>query len=173
MPPWLMVLSIASMPVGAALMYFSISRIVRLLRESEVARVPVAAESGVTFATPGTYVLHVEQPRLSLAMLSAKFELRDAATGADVPSSPVIFRTTSGSFSSARLSVRSFGIERAGAYHLVVSGVDPASDVSRVHLIFTHPYAAGLVLLILCTVLGGICLIGGVVLTALQYYGAV
>ena len=43
--------------------------------------------------------------------------------------------------------------------------------LSRIQLIFTHPYAAALLLLILGTVLGGLCLIGGLVFTALQYSG--
>jgi hypothetical protein len=45
------------------------------------------------------------------------------------------------------------------------------SDVSRVQLIFMRPYAVPRLLLILGTVLGGICLIGGIVFTALQYSG--
>jgi hypothetical protein len=171
MHPWLMALTVGAMLLGGVLLYYSITRIVRLLRESEVARLPAAAESAVTFGAPGTYVLHIEQPRFSLAMFSAQFALRDAVTGADVRSSPVIFRTTNSGLSTASVSVRYFEIERAGGYLLVVSGIDPARDLSRVNLVFTRPYAAPLFLLILCTVLGGFGLIGGFVLTALLYSG--
>lgn len=164
-------LSILAVPLGMALLYFTISRIVRLLRHSEVARVPMAAESRLTFKAPGLYVLHVEQPRFSLAMFSAQFALRDAATGTEVRSSPVIFRTTNAGFTTASVSVRSFDVERAGEYRLIVTGIDPSRDLSRVQMIFTHPYAAALLLLILGTVLGGFCLIGGLVFTALQYSG--
>jgi len=167
------ILSVGAMLLGAALLYFTITRIVGLLRDSEVARVPAAAEAAVSFDAPGTYVLHIEQPRFNIAMWSAKFALRDAVTGSDVSSSPVIFRTTSSGFSTARVSVHYFEVERAGAYRLFVTGIDPASDVSRVQLIFTRPYAAPLVLLILGTVLGGGCLIGGLVFTALQYAGKI
>jgi hypothetical protein len=171
MRPLLMALSIGAMPLGAALLYFTIARIVRLLRESEVARMPVAAESEVTFNAPGTYVLHVEQPRFSMAMLGATFVLRDAATGVEVRSSPVILRTTSSGFSTASVSVRNFEIERAGAFRFLVNGVDPAGDVSHVRLIFTRPYAAELLVLIFGTVLAGACLIGGLVFAALLYTG--
>jgi hypothetical protein len=106
-----------------------------------------------------------------MAMFGAKFALRDAVTGADVRSSPVIFRTSVSGFSTASVSVRYFEIERAGSYRLLVTGINPASDVSQVHLIFTRPYALPLMLLILGTVLGGMSLIGGLVFTALQYSG--
>jgi hypothetical protein len=171
MQPWLMALSIGAMLLGAVLLYFSITNTLKLLRESEVTRVPAAAETTVPFSAPGTYVLHVDQPRFNMAMLGAKFALRDEATGTDVRSSPVIFRTTVSGMSRASVSVRYFEIERAGAYRLLVTGIDPGADVSRVQLIFTRPYAAPLTLLILGTVLGGMCLIGGLVFTALLYSG--
>jgi len=171
MQPWFMALSIGAMLLGVVLLYFTITRIVLLLRNSEVARVPAASEAAVTFEAPGTYVLHIEQPRFNMAMWSAKFALRDAVNGADVRSSPVILRTTTSGFSTASVSVRYFEVERAGAYRLFVAGIDPASDLSRVHLIFTRPYGAPLFFLIFATILGGMCLIGGLVFTALQYYG--
>lgn len=167
----LMALSIAAMLLGVAVLYLSITRIFRLLRDSEVARVPAGSESTVMFGAPGTYVLHVDQPRLSMAMVGAKFALREEASGADVPSSPVILRTTNAGFATASASVRSFDVERAGAYRLLVTNVDPAGDLSRVQLIFARPYAVALFLLIFATVFGGACLIAGVVFTALQISG--
>ncbi len=86
-------------------------------------------------------------------------------------SSPVILRTTNAGFSTASVSVRSFDVERAGTYRLVVTNVDPGSDLSRVQLIFTRPYAPALVLLIFATIFGGACLVGGLVFTALQISG--
>jgi len=49
MHPWLMALTIFAMPLGAAVLFFSITRLLRLLRESEVARLPAATEAEVTF----------------------------------------------------------------------------------------------------------------------------
>ena len=49
MLPWLMALAICAMPLGAAVLFFSITRILRLLRESEVVRLPAATEAEVTF----------------------------------------------------------------------------------------------------------------------------
>jgi len=48
MLPWLMALSIGAMLLGVAVLFFSITRILRLLRESELARVPAASEAEVT-----------------------------------------------------------------------------------------------------------------------------
>lgn len=106
-----------------------------------------------------------------MAMLGAKFSLRDAATGVEARSSPVIFRATNSGFATASVSVRYFEVDRSGPYRLGVTGIDPSSDLSRIHLIFTRPYAAPLVLLILCMVFGGACLIGGLVFTSLLYSG--
>ncbi len=81
-----------------------------------------------------------------MALLRADFALRDGTNGSDVRSSPVIFRTTTSGFSTASISMRQF-------------------DVG-------HPaYAGALFLLIVTTVFGGVCLIGGLVFTALQYVG--
>jgi hypothetical protein len=167
----LVALSIAAIFLGVVVLCLCIARIFRLLRESEVARVPAAAEATVTLSAPGTYVLHVDQPRFNMAMLGAKFELLDEATGADVRSSPIIFRTTVSGLSTASVSVRYFEIEHAGAYRLLVTGIDSRTDLSQVHLILTRPYAVPLMLLILATVLGGMFLIGGLVFTALLYSG--
>ncbi len=173
MNPWFMALTISAILLGAAILFFSITRIFALLRDSEVTRLPAVSQGEVTFDEAGTYVLHIEQPRLNTALLNAQFVLRDPARSADVRSSPVIFRTTTSGFSTASLSIRQFEIEHPGVYRLFVSGIDPAGDLSRIQLVFTRPYAAKLFVLIVCIVLGGGCLIGGLVFSALQYVGKV
>ncbi len=171
MPSWFTALTVGVALLGATILFFSIMRLVALMRESEVARLPAAAEGRVTFEEAGPYVLHIEQPRFNLALLHAEFALHDPRTDADVRSSPVIFRTTTSGFSTASVSIRRFEIERPGIYRLLVSGIDPEGDLSKIHFIFARPYAAALFVLILCTVLGGACLVGGTVFTALQYAG--
>ncbi len=106
-----------------------------------------------------------------MALLRADFALRDGTNGSDVRSSPVIFRTTTSGFSTASISIRQFDVGHPGVYRLLVTGIDPSSDLSRVELFFTRPYAGALFLLIVTTVFGGVCLIGGLVFTALQYVG--
>jgi hypothetical protein len=171
MHPWLMALTVCATLFGAAVLYLSVTRILLLLRESEVARLPAASEADVTFNQAGSYVLHIEHPRFNMALLHADVMLHDATSASDVRSSPVIFRTTTSGFSTISVSVRQFEVGHPGVYRLLVTGIEPSSDLSRVELIFTRPYAGALVLLIVATVFGGVCLIGGLVFTALQYVG--
>ena len=159
------------MLLGVAILFFTITRLVGLLRTSVVARLPAVAEQIVVFEQPGTFILHLEQPRFATALRRARFSLRDAASARDVQSWPILFRTTSSGFSTVRFSVRRFAVERPGRYALSVTGIEPGRDTSKDALVFTRPYAAAMVLLILGTVLGGFCLIGGLVFTALQIVG--
>ena len=163
---------IGAMALGAVLLFFNITGILRLLRESEVAKLPALAEQAVSFAEGGTYVLHIDQPRLNTALLHATFAMRDVG-GGEVPSSPVIFRTRSSGFSTARISLRNFEVPRAGTYLLVTSGIAAGADLARVTLVLTRPYSGALVLRILGIVLGGVCLIGGLVFTSLKYAGKI
>jgi hypothetical protein len=68
MHPWLMALTICAMPLGAAVLFFSITRILQLLRESEVARLPAETEADMTFNQAGSYVLHIEHPRFNMGL---------------------------------------------------------------------------------------------------------
>jgi hypothetical protein len=54
MHPWLMALTNCATLLGAAMLFFSIMRILLLLRESEAARLPAATEAEVTFNQAGT-----------------------------------------------------------------------------------------------------------------------
>ena len=162
---WLPV-TIAAIAIGAVLLFFSISGILRVLREAEVARMPAKAEQSVTFREPGSYVLFVQQPRFDAPLRNATFSLRTSG-GAEVSSSPSIFRTTVSGGSTARISVRNYEIAQPGTYRLLMSNVDAGADLSRCELIFTHPFAGALIARILLTVGGAIALIGGIVFTAL------
>jgi hypothetical protein len=159
--------------LGAIVLYFCIRRIFALLRDSELAGLPAADGGEVTLDSIGTCVLHVEQPRLNLAMLRARFVLRDLETGIDVPSSPVLFRTTVSGFATVRWSARYFEIAHAGRYRLVVDGINPDSDLSRIRLIFTRPFGAMLMFLIIGILCASICLIGSIVFTALTATGKI
>ncbi len=165
------ILTLGAMLLGVAVLFFTITRLVGLLRKSIVVRLPAVAEQIVGFEQPGTFILHLEGPRFATALRRASFSLRDAASSRDVRSWPILFRTTSSGFSTVRLSVRGFAVERPGRYALSVTGIEPGSDTSQDALIFTRPYAAKMVLLILGIVLGGFCFIGGLVFTVLQLAG--
>ena len=171
MHPQFLVLTVGAMLLGVAVLFFTITRLVGLLRKSVVARLPVVAEQIVGFEQPGTFILHVQHARLSTALWHAQFLLQDAASARDVRSWPILFRTTSSGFSTVRTSVRGFAVERPGRHKLSITGIAPGRDTSHDAIIFTRPYGAALVLLILGIVLGGFCFIGGLVFTALQLVG--
>ena len=169
-PQWLM-LTLGAMVLGAALLVFTITRLIGLLRESVVARLPAAARQSVSFGQPGTFILYVEHPRFKTALSRADFSLRDAQGTHEVRSWPIVLRTTTSEFATVRISVRGFAVERPGPYELVMTGVSPDRDLSSDALIFMRPYGAFLVVLILGIILGAACLIGGLVFTALELAG--
>jgi hypothetical protein len=154
---------------GAVLVAFSIAGLVRLLRTSVLARLPVLTEQDVTIAAAGTLVLCVEMPQLGSHFADVDFALRDEA-GRDVPSAPIVFRAKVGSLSRVRITVRSFEIPRAGRYRLAASGL-AGRDMRDTAIVLTRPFAAAMTLRILGIVLGGIALVGGFVLTALRLSG--
>jgi hypothetical protein len=167
-----MALSIGAMLLGIAVLFFSITRLLALLRDSEVARLPAVAEQEVRFAQAGTFVLNAEQPRLGAALSRAQFSLRDAA-GREVPSSAILFRTHRSGFATTSIALREFTIERAGAYRLSITGIDATADASRSAVVFTTPYAAAMVALILAIIFGAACTIGGLVFGSLRYAGKI
>ena len=87
MHPWLMALTICATLLGAAVLFLSITRILLLLRESEVARLRATSEADVPFHLAGSYVLHIEHPRFNMALLHSDVVLHDATKGSDVRSS--------------------------------------------------------------------------------------
>ncbi len=166
----LMALSIGAIALGAVLLFIGVGGILRVLRESEVLRTPASAEQSITLQQSGSYVLNVSQPRLGTFLQRTGFSVRDGA-GREVPSSASIVRTQVSGFSTAQISVRNFEIAQPGSYRLIVSGIDPGMDLSRVELVITRPFGLALFARILCTVAGGVALIGGIVFTALQKAG--
>ena len=155
---------------GAALVVFSIVRLLRILRESILARLPAVPEQDVRFAAAGTAVLCVEQPHLSSVFFGVDFAMRDDY-GHEVPSTPIVFRSKVSGFSRVRLSVRAFEIPRAGRYRLVASGIAPGRDMSEAAIVFARPFAGAMVLCILGITFGGMALIAGIVLASLRAAG--
>src|SRR6185503_8496297 len=111
MHPGYLILTLGAIVLGVALLFFTITRLVALVRKSVVVRLPVVAEQKVGFEQPGTYVLNLEGPRFSTMFRRVGFSLRDTAGGREAPSSAILFRTTTSGYSTVRLSVRRFDVE--------------------------------------------------------------
>jgi hypothetical protein len=156
--------------LGAGLLAYAIVRTLRVVRGSVLVRLPAVAQQDVDFAEPGRVVLCIEQPRLETALWRAKYALHDAS-GREVPSALILFRTSVSGISSVRLSLRSFDLAQPGRYRLTVTGIAPGHDTSRCAVVFTRPHALQLVACILGIVLGGVALIGGIVFSALGLTG--
>jgi hypothetical protein len=163
-------LTIGAAVLGAASVVYSILRLIALLRESVIVRLPAREEQDVRFANPGPVLLCIEVPHFSSVFAGVDFAMRDDF-GHEVPSTPIVFRTKVSGFSSVRLSVRTFDIARAGRYQLHANGLERGSDLSKAALVFMRPFAGAMVLWILGITFGGIALIGGTVLTALNFAG--
>jgi hypothetical protein len=158
--------------LGAALVAWSITRLLRVLRESILARLPVVAEQDVRFAAQGPVVLCIEQPHFSMPFTGVGFAMRDDY-GHEVPSTPIVFRSKVSGFSRVRLAVRTFDVPRAGRYRLIASGIAAGRDMSDAALVFARPFVGAMVLCILGIVFGGMALIAGIVLTALRLAGKI
>jgi len=160
-----LVLSVIGLLAGGFVLSTSIPRIVCLVRESVVARLPATPHQTVEVAEPGEYVLHIEGPRLALLAPvlrpgGPRFTLHDPALGREVPVRGVVVPTRTAGLSRVRLSVARFAAEHRGAFELHAEGL-PADP--RVELVLAHPTTGRLVALILATVLGGLLLTGGLV----------
>jgi len=155
---------------GAALLAWSILRLVAVVRSSILVRVPVLAAQDVSLAEAGTIVLCIEAPHFGTQFAGVDFAMQDSA-GRDVPSAPIVFRAKVSGFSRVRLSVRSFDVPRAGRYRLLARGIDSARDMSDAAIVLTRPFASAMLLWILGITFGAIALIGGGVLTSLRIAG--
>ena len=155
---------------GAALLAWSILRLVAVVRSSILVRVPVLAAQDVSLAEAGTIVLCIEAPHFGTQFAGVDFAMQDSA-GRDVPSAPIVFRAKVSGFSRVRLSVRSFDVPRAGLYRLLARGIEPARDLSDAAIVLTRPFASAMLLSILGITFGAIALIGGGVLTSLRIAG--
>jgi hypothetical protein len=163
-------LTIGIAVLGAALLAYSIVRLLAVVRASIIVRLPAVPEQDVEFKRAGQTVLCIETTHFGSAFSGVDFALRDAA-GRDVPSAPIVFRTKVSGFARVRLSVRMFEIARPGRYRLIATGIPPGRDMSQAALVFTRPFAAAMVLWILGIVVGGFGVIGGIVFSALRFAG--
>jgi hypothetical protein len=170
MQAFILELTVGLAILGATLLAYAIVRLLAVVRASVIVRLPAVPEQDVTFGQAGPVVLCIETTHFGTAFAGVDFAMRDAS-GRELPSAPILFRTKVSGFSRVRLSVRAFDITRAGRYRLISTGISPARDMSQSALVFVRPFVGAMVLWILGIVFGGMCLIGGIVLTALHVAG--
>lgn len=165
---------------GAIAIIAVIVSIVRLIRNSVVARLPILGEHVLELSTPGGYALHLEGPMFSrmpggpflqlpgVHLGGPRLALRDASTSEDVPLRAPLLPTRSSGFSRARHMIRSFNAPNAGRYVLACEGVDPQHDWSAYQFVVTLPYGFRMLVSILAAIVGLFMLMAGVALLGLS-----
>ena len=106
---------------------------------ADVARVPFGPQQLIDLPAAGQYVLHLIVPYLTLQPLFRRpqYELREAATGREVPLYFDLFPTHY-SWRKFRRSVRLFSVDHAGKY--LLSATAPDRDTSKWELMVTRGF---------------------------------
>lgn len=179
-PGRLMALGAVLAALGAIVMISVIVSIVRVIRTSVVARLPILGEHALELPRPGPFALHLEGPMLSrmpggpflqvpgVHLGGPRLALRDAATGEDVPLQAPLLPTRSSGFSRARHMIRVFNAPKAGRYVLAVDGVDPQRDWSGREFVVTLPYGFRMLVSILAAITGLFTLMAGLAMMGLS-----
>jgi len=167
--PWI-ALFVPVFSIAVALIIKVVRALVRQVRRSLVAAVPLVPEQRVVLEAAGALVLAGEGRRLSTDFARLRFALTGEANGAPVPLRPVLVRTVVSGVSRVRVSLQHLALPAPGAYRLRVDGIPPRPDPAS-RLVFARPFGAALPLRIVALVLLGQAAIGSVVLTVLALLG--
>ena len=163
-------------PAGVAavvLLCRTIASLVRTVRGSVVATLPVRAEQRISIERPGELALNLEAPFLAHRPAEMSFMVQRERDSMQIPLRPIVFRTESSSFSRSRLELYALTIPSAGDYSLRIDGIDPSADYSAIAVVIARRYGATLVLHVLALILLGAVLIGSIVFSALLLAGKI
>ncbi len=166
-----LVISLPGLLVSAALLAFTILRLVRLAGGVVLRRVPLVAQQDLELKTTGPVVLNLESPLLTTFPRQLAFSFWERASGRLVPTERVAVRTQSASFTRARLSVQRFEIDAPGTYTLRIDGMTPGADYGQFALVFARPFGLALPLHIIAILVFAAALIASIVFTALAVSG--
>ena len=146
---WL-VAAAAAFLIAALFLARTIRSLIRILRGSVVASLPVHTEQTIPLPRAGIFDLYVEGKRFSRDFGALDFGLSDAS-GAPVPLQRILFRTTVSGASRVRLLLRRFTVLSAGTFTLRINGIKQDQDPEN-RIVFATPVTARLVLHILAIV---------------------
>ena len=153
--------------LGLALLVGSIRNLIRMLKASELARLPLREEQTLNFSEAGPVVLCMEGPMLSRRFAHLSFALQ-TEFGEDVPGSKHWFRGKSSGFSKARIQLQTHRLPHPGRYRLRIESLgEPQPNDAEHAIVFTKPHLAATVGYILSILLASWLLIGGIVICAL------
>jgi hypothetical protein len=134
---WLGVPVILAALVGLILL---IRGVIVLMRESQIARMPLAESLEITFPEAGAVVLSTESPRFSRLFAHAAFEL-NGMNGERVPGHTTLFRMRSSKVSTVTMELMNYEIPRPGRYVLRIGGIQgPLENVTNHFVSFARPH---------------------------------
>lgn len=150
---------------------FTIRGVIVVLRQSEIARMPLGTSLEVRFQEAGPVVLGAELPRFSRLFSHATFEL-SAVSGERVPGQSVWFRMSTAKISTMTMNLMNFYIPHPGVYVLRVGGIGPSIEESEDHFIyFARPHGAQTMGYVLGIVLASCAFIASLVFFLMRVYG--
>jgi hypothetical protein len=132
---WLALCLLAVLVLGVA-----IRSLMRALRASVVASLPLQVEQTIELPATGTYDLYVEGTRFSADFRHLAFELHGAG-GAPVPVRPALFRFLVAGLKRVRLKLAGFAAPAPGSYLLRLTGIRPDQDPAN-RIVVATPVAA-------------------------------
>lgn len=157
--------------IAAAVLGWTIRSLIRTMRGSVVAAIPLRDVQTFSLPQPGALDLYVEGTRFSRDFGSVEFALSDPA-GAAVNLQSVWFRTTISGASRVRLHLRSFKVVEAGDFTLRITGIKPYQDPAN-RIVFATPVRARMVLHVLALIALGILTmasLGGLIFVLVSLY---
>jgi len=163
-----------TIPVALAaigLLSWTISSLLRTVRGSVIATVPIRAEQRVDINSSGDFAINIEGPGFVRRPTSLHFALSAATSDARIALYPILLRTDVTSMSRSRMELYSFTIPSPGTFKLHIDGLDAAADYSRDAILITRQFRGALVLHVLALIACGVALIGSLVISGLVLSG--
>ena len=167
---WLL-LTIPVALTAIGLLSWTIASLLRTVRGSVIATVPIRAEQRVDINSSGDFAINIESPLLTRRPSTLRFALSGADSEARIALYPILVQTNVTSMSRSRMELYSFTIPSAGTYKLRIDGIDAATDYSRDSILITRQFRGALVLHVLALIACGAVLIGALVVSGLVLSG--
>ena len=130
-------------PMGIALLIFSIRKMIRFAKAEPFFEMPCTEEEGSVYLPQGNYGIWLSGRRFKKTPIgNIGFQLRRAETGENVYLSPSLMRMSVTSFDKGRRELYHFQVEEEGNYTLSLDGESSVRDrleASIGNLLFKQP----------------------------------
>jgi len=156
-----------------ALLSWTAVSLLRTVRGSVVATIPIRPDQHVAIDATGDLALNLEGPLGALLPTKLHFALSSADGATRIPLASIAFRTEVTSMSRSRIELYGFTIPTPGDYVLRIDGIDSSVDYSACAIIIARQYGVSLVLHILALIALGVALIGSIVVSGLVLSGKI